>query len=83
MQTKDDDYTRLERAIREAIEQDGGSIYSIAARAGIHRRTIQRWLAGERAISLHLIGRVADVLGVEIRAPKKIQKKQDKGIDRP
>ena len=58
----------LTRTLRQAILNDEMSLYKIARLAKIHYSTLSRFMAGERlGITLQTAGRIAAVLGLELR----------------
>jgi transcriptional regulator with XRE-family HTH domain len=52
--------------LRTVIANQGLSANELARRAGISRRIVERWLSGERVITLETAGRLATVLGVRL-----------------
>ncbi len=58
--------TKLEEAIRKAIERSGQTQYRIAKETGIAQSALSRLLSGERGLKADAIERIADYLGLEI-----------------
>jgi plasmid maintenance system antidote protein VapI len=49
----------------DAIAETGWSGYRLAKESGVPQQVIQRFLAGERGITLETASRLADALGLE------------------
>ncbi len=59
-------------AFREAITEAGRTHYAIAKEAGITPEILDRFVRGDRGMTLATAGKVADVLGYELtKAVKK------------
>ena len=65
---------KLVRVIREAIEQDGRSVYALAREAEIDQSTLNKVVRGERNdMTLSVAEKLFGVLGIEVvpkRRPK-------------
>ncbi len=58
----------LTRTLRQVILTDEKSLYAIAKAAGVHYATLSRFMSSERpGITLQTAGRIAAVLGLELR----------------
>ena len=60
------DETALVVALREAITEAGRTHYAIAKEAGITPEILDRFVRGDRGMTLATAGKVADVLGYEL-----------------
>jgi hypothetical protein len=56
--------------LREAIENSGRSINSIALAAGVPQPVLQRFVSGERDIRLETADKLADYFGMRLTRPK-------------
>ena len=63
--------------LQDAIRNAGESRYSIAKRIGISQATLCRVLSGERGLSLPMIDRLLDGLGLEIVVRPRRKRKDD------
>ena len=63
-------------AIREAVESSGKTRYRIAEDTGIAQSVLSRLMSGERGLSIDVLERLADYLGLEIvMRPKRSRQK--------
>ena len=58
--------TALVVALREAITEAGRTHYAIAKQAGITPEILDRFVRGERGMTLATAGKVAETLGYEL-----------------
>ena len=58
----------LSEQVRKAINSAGVTRYRIAQEAGIEESTLSRFVNGERGLSLAVLARLADYLGLELSA---------------
>jgi plasmid maintenance system antidote protein VapI len=56
----------LSDQIRDAIRDDGRSLYELAEDAAVNRSSLSRFMAGERTITLETADQVARVLKLRI-----------------
>jgi plasmid maintenance system antidote protein VapI len=56
--------------LREAIENSGRSINSIALAAGVPQPVLQRFMSGERDIRLETADKIADYFEMRLTKPK-------------
>ena len=60
------------KTLRQSIMNDEKSMYAIARSAGVHYAALARFMSGERpGITLQTAGRIAAVLGLELRPKRK------------
>jgi len=52
--------------LREALARSDESLYAIAARAGVPRQSLARFVAGERGLTLETASAVARDLGLDL-----------------
>jgi plasmid maintenance system antidote protein VapI len=57
--------------LRRAILESGLTRYAISARSGVHQAALSRFIAGKRSLSLESVDKLVDVLGLEVRMPRK------------
>jgi len=57
---------RLAAQVRAAIEQKGMTIHATARRAGACDWSVRRWLTGQGGTSIATLGRVCDVLELDL-----------------
>jgi plasmid maintenance system antidote protein VapI len=57
--------------LRRAILESGLTRYAISARSGVHQAALSRFIAGKRSLSLESVDKLVDVLGLEVRLPRK------------
>lgn len=60
------DETQLEARLRKAIADSGLTHYRLALNAGLRPHQIDRFVSGERGIGLHVAGKLAEALGLEL-----------------
>ena len=70
MSKKRESQTDLGKQLRTAFADSGLSRFELARRAGLSYAVIHRWVSGERDITLRTASKLADVLGVELRAKR-------------
>ncbi len=58
----------LSQGLRVAIQKSGRSVYQISKEANVSQIVISRFLSGERDIRMETADRLADVLGLKIKA---------------
>lgn len=63
----DDGPKTVSEAIREAIRAQELTAYAVAKRAGVSVDAVQRFLNGERGLTLATVDKVAVALGLELR----------------
>jgi ribosome-binding protein aMBF1 (putative translation factor) len=56
----------LSKALREAIQSSGKSVYQIAKAAKVSQIVVSRFLSGERDIRMETADRLAEVLGLKV-----------------
>lgn len=61
------DDTGLEAALRAAIVNSGLTAYAVGKRAGLAPDMISRFVSGERGMRLRTAGKIAEVLGLELK----------------
>jgi len=64
---------KLSDQIRQAVENCGQSRYRIAKETGISEPTLSRFISKERGLPMTTLDRLADHLGLNIMAPKKVK----------
>jgi transcriptional regulator with XRE-family HTH domain len=57
--------------LRRAILESGLSRYAISVKSGVDQAALSRFLAGKRSLSLDSVDKLVDVLGLEVRLPRK------------
>lgn len=67
--------TTLADALKSAARESGLTSYALGKSAGVHPTQIDRWLSGERSVSLDTASKIAGVLGVQVSVPKNKSKK--------
>jgi len=58
----------LSQGLREAIQASGRSVYQISKEANVSQIVVSRFLSGERDIRMETADRLAEVLGLKIKA---------------
>lgn len=58
---------QLAEQMREAIRQDGRSLYQLAKDTGIDRGVLSRFMNAERSITVDTAGPLVEALGIELR----------------
>ena len=58
--------TQLEKALLDAIENSGLSLYAIAQKAGLCYAPVFHFATGQRSLTLPTAGKLADALGLEL-----------------
>jgi ribosome-binding protein aMBF1 (putative translation factor) len=58
----------LSQGLRAAIQKSGRSVYQISKEANVSQIVISRFLSGERDIRMETADRLADILGLQIKA---------------
>lgn len=61
----------FEDALRRFIKASGMTPYQLARDAKVAQSMLSRFLSGERGLNSATVGRLMDVLGLEIRAKRK------------
>ena len=61
----------LSSVIERTIRADGRSLYRIAKDADVAVAVLQRFMSGERGITLRTADRICPVIGLELRPVKK------------
>ncbi len=61
----------LAEQLRAAFEASGMSRFELCKRSGVSYSVVHRFIGGERDIRMETASRLADVLGVELRAKRK------------
>lgn len=61
----------LSKALRSAIVKSSKSANAIAKESAMTTSTVTRFLSGERDLGLSSAAKLADVLGLELRARKR------------
>jgi transcriptional regulator with XRE-family HTH domain len=67
----------IAQQLQDAIRNCGESRYSVSRKTGISQATLCRVLQGTRGMSLEMIDRLADGLGVEIVIRPRRKRKDD------
>jgi transcriptional regulator with XRE-family HTH domain len=57
--------------VRRAIEASGKSRYRICKEAGIDKAAMSRFMSGERGLTLRVLDRLAEYLGLELVSRQK------------
>jgi hypothetical protein len=57
----------LSEQLREAIRRDGRSLYRLALDTGVNHTQLERFMRGERGLTLDTAGLVCEVLGLGLR----------------
>lgn len=65
MSTNDHIAAALGQIIRDTADDKGMTITDLSERSGVHRVTLQRYIAGTREAKLSIISDVAGALGVD------------------
>lgn len=65
MSTNDLVAAALGQIIRATADAQGMTITELAAKSGVHRVSIQRYIKGDREARLAELSRIADALGVD------------------
>ncbi len=60
-------HNTLSDTLRDAIQSSGMTAYALANQAGLSQSVLSRFTSGERDISLSTAGKLAAVLGLELR----------------
>ena len=68
----------LSKELKAAIEASGKSAYSLGHEAGVRPEIITRFLSGERDLRLETAGKIAAVLGQELRQAKRVTARKAK-----
>ena len=61
----------LSDQLRSVFKKSGMSRFELARRAGISYSIVHRFVAADRDVALRTASRLADVLGLELRAKRK------------
>ena len=61
----------ISAALREQIESSGRSLYELAAKAGMARGVLSRFMRRERDICMATADKLCRVLGLELKATKR------------
>ena len=62
---------RLSEQVRRAVDASGLSRYRIAKEIGVSESTMSRFMAGKGGLSLANLDALADLLGLDIAAPRR------------
>lgn len=65
MSTNDRVAAALGQIIRDTAEDKGMTITELSEKSGVHRVTLQRYIAGTREARLSVLSDIADALGVD------------------
>jgi hypothetical protein len=65
------DSISLPDAIRDAIAQDGRTIYKLSLDSGVDQAVLGRFVRGERDMNLRTASKVCDALGLGLRPMRK------------
>ena len=68
----------LSNELKAAIAASGKSAYSLGHEAGVRPEIITRFLSGERDLRLETAGKIAAVLGQELRQAKRVTARKAK-----
>jgi hypothetical protein len=60
----------IQEQIRDAIKNDGRTIYALAKESGIDHGILYRFMDRSRGLNLDTVGRLLQVLGLEVRLVK-------------
>lgn len=55
-------------SLKQAAKESGLTDYRISKMTGVHASVIGRFLKGERSITLETAGKIAEAVGLELRA---------------
>jgi len=64
----------IEQQLQAAIKRDGRTLYELQKASGVDRGVLSRFIAGERTITLRTAGRIAKVLGLELKPNRKLRR---------
>jgi len=56
----------IEQQLRQAVESCGQSLYAVAKTSGVSYPILNRWLRGQRGLSLGVAERLANYLGLSL-----------------
>ncbi len=65
---------RLSDQVRRAVDASGLSRYRIAKELGVAESTMSRFMAGKGGLSLANLDGLADLLGLDLAAPRRPKK---------
>ena len=57
--------------LRRAILESGLTRYAISVQSGVDQAALSRFIAGKRSLNLESVDKLVDVLGLEVRLPRK------------
>jgi transcriptional regulator with XRE-family HTH domain len=57
--------------LRRAILESGLTRYAISVRSGVDQAALSRFIAGKRSLNLESVDKLVEVLGLEVRMPRK------------
>jgi transcriptional regulator with XRE-family HTH domain len=66
---------KLSDQVRRAVDASGLSRYRIAKTIGVAESTMSRFMAGKGGLSLANLDTLADLLGLNVAAPRRPKKK--------
>jgi transcriptional regulator with XRE-family HTH domain len=66
--------TKLSDQVRRAVDASGLSRYRIAKEIGVAESTMSRFMSGQGGLSLANLDMLADLLGLDIAAPRRSTK---------
>jgi predicted transcriptional regulator len=61
----------LSLELKQAIQESGMTVYRVAKSAGVKHAVIARFLSGERDLRLDTVSKIASVLRLSLRTPRK------------
>jgi transcriptional regulator with XRE-family HTH domain len=68
---------KLSDQVRRAVDASGLSRYRISKELGIAESTMSRFMSGQGGLSMEVLDRLADLLGLRIKTTRR--RKQQKG----
>src|SRR5262245_47218389 len=72
----------LAKQLRQAIRDSGLSLYELAKRSGVAAPTLSRFMRNERTLTLPVVSRICDTLGLHL-CPKEGPEKRGPKPKRP
>ncbi|HZW31208.1 MAG TPA: helix-turn-helix transcriptional regulator [Isosphaeraceae bacterium] len=57
--------------LRRAILESGLTRYAISVKSGVNQAALSRFVAGKRSLNLESVDKLVEVLGLEVRMPRK------------
>lgn len=67
----------IETLLRQALKNDGRTVYRISVDSGVPPASIYRFISGERSLKLKQAGMLANAVGLELRPKEKVKHASD------